>query len=404
MGTYTSDSDRDGVGIGAIRLTVAAASASGVTSGSESSAVPGSPGVELGWLGTALDAPSPSFVAVHPALPVVYAALETEQTVRAYRQVGPGPLEPPTLEPPTLESPTLESPTLEPFGEAWPAGSAVCHVAVDREARFVTAACWGDGRVLLFGLAPDGAIVSRTEAAPADDPYAALALATGPVEGQAPRQSRAHASLMLADGRIMTTDLGFDLVRVWRYGSGGLELDHEIALPYGSGPRHLVQHPDGTVFVVTEYSIEVVALRSGSGGSPDGRRSADDSLPRFAVAAIGPATAGGAQAGDAAAEIALSPDGRFVYVSVRGSNRIGILELGADGRLHPVADVPSGGDWPRHHVVVALPGVTALLVAHERSSDISLFTIDSTTGIPHPHPGASLAVAAPTAVVPLRRL
>ncbi|BCW69266.1 hypothetical protein NicSoilB8_03100 [Arthrobacter sp. NicSoilB8] len=135
---------------------------------------------------------------------------------------------------------------------------------------------------------------------------------------------------MLADGRVMTTDLGHDLLRIWNVRSGpvpGLVLDHEVVLPEGSGPRHLVQHPGGHVFVVTEYSIEVaVSLMSPASGD-------------FRLGSIGPATAGGALPDDSAAEIALAADGRHAYAGVRGSNRVSVLEVEDGGAsLRPVAE------------------------------------------------------------------
>ncbi|WP_269317340.1 lactonase family protein [Arthrobacter sp. MA-N2] len=342
VGAYTADSDGHGMGIGAV-----AAREDG----------------SLSWLGTAVEAPSPSFLAVHPTLPVVYAVAEAAQSVRAYRRTGVS--------------------GLEPLGGAWPAGAAACHVAVDPSGRFIVVACWGDGNVLLFGLDDDGGITSRFAAPPAKDPHAGVDDGTDIATGGA-RVSRAHASLMLNDGRIMTTDLGFDLVRVWNYfPDTGLLRDHEVALPMGSGPRHLVQHPSAdAVFVVTEYSIEVAVLLPGADG-------------RFVLHRRGPATADGAVDGDAAAEIALSPDHRFVYAGIRGSNRVSVLAVEGSGtRLRPVADVPSGGDWPRHHLVRD----GWLHVANERSGQVTTFALDRATGIPG-DVLEQLSVGSPTALV-----
>ncbi len=328
-GCYTADGGGAGTGIGAL-----GAAADGA----------------LAWLGVAAGAESPSFLAVHPWLPVVYAVGEQSRTVRAYRRSGAS--------------------GLEPAGPAWPAGDAACHVAVDPLGRFLTVACWGDGQVLLFELDGDGGLTARFPAA--------ASAASG-------RPSRAHASLMLADGRVMTTDLGHDLLRVWNYRPGrGLALDHELALPQGSGPRHLVQHAGGCVFVVTEYSIEVAAVqRAGDTGT-------------YRLAGVGPATAGGALAGDSAAEIALSADGRHAYVGVRGSNRIAVLAVAEDGMsLQPLADVPSGGDWPRHHLVRN----GSLYVAHERSHDVVTFRLDPASGLPG-EPAGRVALDSPTALIP----
>jgi 6-phosphogluconolactonase (cycloisomerase 2 family) len=333
-GTYTADGGGRAEGIGAISAA---------------------PDGTLQWLGTAVKADSPSFVAVHPTLPIVYAVGERAQTVQAYRR-------------------TTEF-GLEALGNAQGAGEAACHVAVDPLGRFLTVACWGDGQVLLYELDHDGAMTGRFPAAPSVDPH-------GSLTPGAARQSRAHTSLMLSDGRIMTTDLGHDTLRVWQYEPGaGLNADHEVALPFGCGPRHLVQHANGSVFVVSEYSIEVFVVRAEAG--------------TFELVSRGPATSGGSIQNDSAAEICLSQDGNHAYIGVRGSNLISVLQVTPDGTaLSPIKDFPSGGDWPRHHLVRG----QWLHVAHERSDDISTFTLDTVTGLPGPlvH---TLRTPSPTALV-----
>ena len=328
-GCYTADGGGRGTGIGALR-----AGADG----------------KLSWLGVAAAADSPSFLAVHPTRDVVYAVGEAARTVRAYRRSGEF--------------------GLSPAGPDWTAGEAACHVAVDPQGRFLVVTCWGDGQVLLYELDDDGGISAR------------FAAAASTVPG---RSSRAHASLMLNDGRVMTTDLGHDRLRVWNYlPSQGLLLDHEVALPRDCGPRHLVQHPGGSVLVVTEYSIEVAVVQ----------RSRESGI--FSLAGVVPATSAGALPGDSAAEIALSADGRHAYVGIRGSNRISVLEVASDGGApRPVADVPSGGDWPRHHLVRN----GWLHVAHERSGDVVTYPLDPENGLPGEAVGR-LEVPSPTALVP----
>lgn len=325
IGSYTPDSGGKGAGIGAAAIR---------SDGG------------LDWLGTAVEAPSPSFLAVHPTLPVVYAVGEAARTVRAYRRTGTA--------------------NLEPLGDPWPAGAAACHIAVDRRGRFIVVACWGDGAVLLYELDANGGITSRIAAPPATDPHADVVGAKDIATG-GDRASRAHATLMLDDDRLMTTDLGFDLARIWHYSPGiGLVPDHDVVLPLESGPRHLVQHKSGAVFVVTEYSIEVAVLLPG----PDGRFTVSGQVPVFTAVAPD---------GDTSAELALSPNGRFAYAGVRGSNRIGVLAIDDDGMwLRPIADLPSGGDWPRHHLVRE----GWLHVAHERSHDVVTFALDPVTGLP----------------------
>ncbi|MEF2976475.1 beta-propeller fold lactonase family protein [Subtercola sp. YIM 133946] len=405
-------------------------------------------------MGRAVDAPSPSFLAVHPSLPIVYAVAERAETVAAYRRPAAsaasatsaasaasagstilGSTTPEPAIPGSAMTAPDGAPQLEPFGEPWPAGAAVCHVAVDPRGQFLTATCWGDGRVLLYELAPDGAIVSRHEAQAATDPHAAEAAAGSEADtaamllrtGFAPRTSRAHCSLILPDARIMTTDLGYDLVRVWNFVPGtGLTLDHELTLPFWSGPRHLISHPNGSVLVITEYSVDVVVLtprpaaataptspaspsfevtevaRTPTSAEPpafdvaqNGRTATASGLPPFEVAQITSATLRGPRTLDAGAELALSADGRFVYATVRSSNTVSTLRVDARGHVHALADHPSGGDWPRHHLVQGL----SLLIAHERSSQITLFALHPTSGLPT-GPLKTLAVEAPTALIP----
>jgi 6-phosphogluconolactonase (cycloisomerase 2 family) len=334
-GTYTADGGGRAEGIGALSAH---------------------PDGTLEWLGTAAKADSPSFVAVHPELPVVYAVAEQRKVVRAFRRTGDF--------------------GLEPLGDPQPAGEATCHVAVDPQGRFLTAACWGDGQVLLYELDSGGGITARSPAAASADPHSAQ------TPGE-PRQSRAHASLMLQDGRIMTTDLGHDTLRIWNYApESGLEADHEVVLPYGCGPRHLVQHPTGNVFVVSEYSVEVFVVRPEAG--------------TFELVFRGPATFGGSMPDDSAAEICLDREGKHAYVGVRGSNLVCVLDVAADGtELLPVLDFPSGGNWPRHHIVRG----NWLHVAHERSDNIATFGLDRATGLPGPlvH---NLQTPSPSALVP----
>src|SRR5690606_22899688 len=71
-----------------------------------------------------------------------------------------------------------------------------------------------------------------------------------------PRPSRGHAAAFLPDGRVATTDLGYDLVRIWRVTEAGLAPDHEVVLPYGTGPRHTFAPPRGHLPGGTQRSCE----------------------------------------------------------------------------------------------------------------------------------------------------
>jgi 6-phosphogluconolactonase len=367
-------------------------------------------GGQLSFAGNVVDAEaSPSWVSAHPTLEVLYAALEDAGTVRAYRRTGVA--------------------TFEPFGGPVEAGEAVCHLAVAPDGGSLVAACWGDGRVVRMPLDAAGRPSSPVVAAATADPYGldaepaefsgavdlsgsvdprrgadlsagvdlsrgadladaarALRAAAGddyghlvpdydaeqpapePIDDaddQAVRVARAHQALFLPGGLVATTDMGWDLVRFWRAADSGLRAAQEVVLPRGSGPRHMVWHPSGHLYVVTELSREVFAL-------------APDVTGRWRIV-TGSSLGAGTLDDDTAAELAASRDGEFLYAGVRGSNTIATLRVrGAGDALSPVAIVDAGVDWPRHHVVVR----DTLLVAGQRSDEVASLALDLRTGVP----------------------
>ncbi|HEY5222048.1 MAG TPA: beta-propeller fold lactonase family protein [Microbacteriaceae bacterium] len=323
-GSYTADSNGQGSGIGLLHTAD-----DGTLGGTQ--------------LATATD--SPSFLAQHPSLPVVYAVGEAAQTIRAFAI--------------TNAAAGTSDATLAPLGEPWPAGEAVCHVTVDPAGRYAIATCWGDGKVLAYELDDSGRITASHEAERATDPYADGASAA--------RRSRAHASLVLPDGRVITTDLGYDLVRIWRHEPGrGLIADHDVTLPRGSGPRHPALHPSGHVYIVTEHSVEAVVLQSDAAG-------------HYSVVQVTPVIPGGpatTQAGVpiTGAHISIDESGEHVHVTVRAANRVAVLAVREGGaRLEPITDVDCGGNWPRHH----LQRGTLLHVANQLSDTITTFRLDA---------------------------
>jgi 6-phosphogluconolactonase len=382
LGGYTADMEGSAAGIGMLRAGAA----------DEASA-----GGPLAFTGTIAETDSPSWVTPHPTLDVVYAALEQRGAVQAFRRVGEA--------------------SFTPLGNPVEAGEATCHVAVAPSGGSLIAACWGDGRVVRIPLSADGRPGSPEIAQAAVDPYSgggsaavagdldlaaaarALREAAGEefahlvpdhdeppaeTEGEASdRPSRAHQTLFLPGGLVATTDLGFDLVRFWRATADGLRPVQQVTLPRGSGPRHLVLHPSGHIYVVTELSCEVFALAASADGT---------------WRIVGGAPLAGALPTDSAAELTSSRDGEFLYAGVRGSNTIATLRVrGAGETLEPVALVDAGVDWPRHHLVVR----DTLLVAGQKSDDVASLTLDLRTGVPGKVRHRT-AAPSPTCLLPVR--
>lgn len=294
------------------------------------------------------EVPSPSFLAHHPQLPVLYAVAEQR-----------------------AELVVLE---LDPDGAARvvqdgiPAGAAACHVRVADDGGSAVVACWGDGAVLRYALDPHGRVADRV----------AVAVAEPATPGAV---SRAHASLAVPGG-FVTTDLGLDLIRVWADEPDGPREIQRLQLPLGCGPRHVVAHPNGRLYVSAELSVEILEIARAGDGT-------------LSLAGRAPARADEVRDGDTAAEIALDPTGGWLTVGVRGSDRIAASRIAPDGSTAPVVEAWSGGERPRHH----LHDATGVLVANQSSSTVVRILFDPARGA-FGDPAEPIAVPTPTFLLP----
>ncbi|MGX2998593.1 lactonase family protein [Streptomyces sp. JNUCC 64] len=308
----------------------------------------------LALLGATDAVADPSYLALSPDAAVLYAVSEaTPGTVAAFDVTGERPA---------------------PLGGPVPVGGdGPTHLAL--HAGHLLTANYGSGSVSAVPVRPDGG------------------LAAGPSgvlvhEGSGPhpqRQSAPHAHQVVPapGGRwAVSVDLGTDSVRVVGLtGSGEPRLHDEVALRPGSGPRHLVFHPDGVhVYVVNELVPTVTV------GRWDADRGALRPLRETALLAEAPE-------GDAyPSAVAVDPGGRFLWVAVRGADVIAVLALDEDpASPRPLAAVPCGGRWPRD--LKADASGRRLYAANERSGDVTWFDVDPATGLP----GRAGSVAAPAA-------
>jgi 6-phosphogluconolactonase len=317
VGGYTPEMEGVGRGIAALRRT----------------------GSIVEYLGVLAETPSPSFLT--RSGDVLYAAGESGPSVSAFR---------------------ITPTALEPLGTQAAAGTFPCSLSIVDS--FLIEACYGDGTVGVHLLDGDGI----------PGPVIQSLGDTG--AGPHPAQDGAHAhdALRVDDTTVLTTDLGTDRVHIHTLGAEGLIRTGSLALPPGTGPRDLVLHPSGIVWMLGELSGEIFVLkREGDSFVVDGRVA----LP-------------GAESGDHSAAIATSSDGRFVYVGHRGSNTVSVVSVDNTGtELTPVASVGCGGDWPRHLTVDG----DYLHVANQRSSTVATFAIGA-DGVPELL--GSIAVPSPT--------
>lgn len=174
------------------------------------------------------------------------------------------------------------------------------------------------------------------------------------------------------DKFIVVPDKGLDRVFTFQLDPGKGKLA-AIAAPApiareGAGPRHVAFHPSNRLaYVVNELDSTVTAYRFDP---------ATGALTPFQVVSSLPDTCVGNSRGS---EIAISPDGRFVYASNRGYDSVAIFAVDASsGRLTPVEWVPSLGKTPRFFAFD--PAGRFFSVANEDSDTIVAFRADKATG------------------------
>lgn len=184
-------------------------------------------------------------------------------------------------------------------------------------------------------------------------------------------QSYAHQVMPAPDARhIYVCDLGADQIHVLTVGARARDARHttSLAVPDGSGPRHLVFF-EQTAYVAMELSREVQAY------AYDGEHLTPQGPP---VAVQPPQAQNGSLA-----EIAVSPDGAYVYVSCRGDPREDVLAVlpRSPSSLGTPAFCPCGGRVPRHFSLS--PDARWVVVANQGSETLALLSRDAHTGAVH---------------------
>jgi 6-phosphogluconolactonase (cycloisomerase 2 family) len=246
-------------------------------------------------------------------------------------------------------------------------GNGPAHVAVHPGGKFLFVSLYGAGAVVTHPIAADGTVGAATDTRK---------------QSSGGKPSNAHQVVVDPAGAyILAVDLGQDAVFTYTLNAAGKKLARvaKTALAAGSGPRHLAFHPGGAFAYVAGENNSTVTVCAWAGGV----------LTPGQVIAAAPDTGVTNYPG----EILVSADGRFVYVSNRGTNTVGVFAVGAEGAtLTRIAAPSCGGDWPRHLAVD--PTGSFLYAANQRSGTVTWLPIDPETGVPGPVAGTLTAPGA----------
>lgn len=159
--------------------------------------------------------------------------------------------------------------------------------------------------------------------------------------------------------------------------TGTLDLEPmtPIMVEPGRGPRHMRFHPNGRfMYVVNEYDASICAFRYHPQTGMLSEVQIADAKPDGYV----PTDRRGKGITAAAADIHFTPDGRFLYVSVRGSLTIAAFAVDtATGELSAAGQFPAPAD-PRGFAID--PFGRFLIAAGDASSNLVVYRIDKTSG------------------------
>ena len=244
----------------------------------------------------------------------------------------------------------LEPHSVSPLAESFP------YLSLDRTGRTLFGASYGAHLVSVNDVAADGRVAS--------EPRQVI-----------PVGRHAHAILADRSNRtVVVPCLGTDQIVPFAFEAGMLHPGTPLQMPAGTGPRHLVFSNDNRyLYVLGELTGSVTSFAL-SGGV----------LSEVSTACIETSLRPGAPRGpDApprerdsdvwAADLHLTPDNRFLYVSERTRSTLGAFRVEGEGRLSWLASTPTEKQ-PRGFAID--PQGRFLVAAGEKSTMLSVHAID----------------------------
>jgi 6-phosphogluconolactonase len=244
-------------------------------------------------------------------------------------------------------------------------GNGPTNITTDNQGKFVFCANYGSGGIAAIGINKDGSLSTSLQVFK----YEPKPNGSGRQSG-----SHAHSTVFSPDYKyLMVPDLGTDKVNIYHFDvtktSNPLEPMNPpfVDVKPGSGPRIIVFHPNGKyAYVIHEMGAMVTVFDYENGKLAE----------KQTVSIVSEGFTGRV----GAADIQVSPDGRFLYASNRGdANELAIYKINIDGTLVYNGRISSNGAGARSFVID--PAGNFLLIGNNTSNMVSIFRINKKTGM-----------------------
>lgn len=239
------------------------------------------------------------------------------------------------------------------LGKSVSENGSYCHLHIDRQANNLVAASYGDGLIESYSILEDGSI--------------SPVISTVHHHGSGPNKARqehahAHFAQFTPDEKyIISVDLGMDQIITYRLEAKGLQQVNSLKVAPGSGPRHLVFHPNQPfAYVVAELQPEVIVLQF---------HKEEGSFETIETVRSVPMNFSANNQGSA---IHISSDGHFLYTANRGHDSIAVFSVNEKtGKLSLIQLIETEGHWPRDFTLD--PSENFVVASNEESGNIQLF-------------------------------
>jgi 6-phosphogluconolactonase len=236
--------------------------------------------------------------------------------------------------------------------------------AVDPSGKYLVVANYASGSVAVLPIAPDGSL---------KDQHQLVQLPGEPGPHKVEQQSsHPHDIVFDPSGKfVLVPDKGLDRVFVFRFDgtTGKLSPTEQGSVKSrpAAGSRHLAFHPKlPIVWVLNELDSTIATYRFDT---------ARGTLTPAQVMSTLPSDFTGYST---TSEIAVTPDGRFVYASNRGHDSVTIFAANPEGMLSVVGWQPTQGSTPRF--IGLDPAGRFLQAANEGGDTIVTFRVDASSG------------------------